>query len=611
MVKIKTATVTPIKDIMDKPEFENSQLKEKSLPYDQYKTYFVALRDNDVEKVSSMFSKASPVNRNAMLNGAFDFGTDSFIPTSTLSRLSRPLFIATFFASMEVVELMLKEGADLFQENVTKGNILHSLVVGGSFDTVLQDRAVLVYRKLVTILDKPQMTKLLMHENKDGVRPLELAVHLGCLCLYECMQLTPGVYVTKTLEKGVFKEEWIDITEYETYEPGNRRTKSPTFIFAFLDKKLLSSPKDKAILESDLVSLWMDKKMKCNKFVMAFWAFCRILYATLFYVYITKDQSPRGNNDEPSTNGSHNASPSFPTQNRDCANEYMYFKTIPIVSQVMVTYLIVHSVISVMTSGMAYRYFRKDHVHFFQMNLKGKKDSIMDYSFYVVNHVLTNLMYVLGGILALFNLQEIHTLVNILVILTCITSVWSVLYFVQMLPSIGHFAITIQRMVWVLLQFIVVFALAFLPFPHAFYRLLQSKDGCADPNFSPSFPVTIYNTFTILLNMVDLSQYEANLTSGDYVVLLSLHIIYVFVLPILLINFLIALLSSSVAEVNEHKMTVMTIQKLCVISQIERYMLQCGYLRSLWKYLQSKHFHIVDGRYYLIIITLNLHLPEK
>ena len=608
---MQLANVFPAKETMNEIDFRNLQIKEKLLPYEQYKPYFIALRENDVPKVYQMLSKAHPVEKDAMLNGVFDFGRDPFIPPLTLAKLSKPLFIATVFASIEVLELLLKEGADIFQENITNGNILHSLVAGSSIDEsdTLQDRAVLIVKKLVSILDQSQMRKLLMHENSHGLRPMELAVNLGCLCLYECMQLTPGVYVPKTLDKGVLKEEWIDVTEYESYEPGHRRVKSPTFLFSFLDKTILSSPKNKAILESDLVALWIDTKMNCNRFVLLLWFICRVLYATLFYVYITKGQG-HGDHGQPSTKSSNNAS--ITAEVKGCKNEYMYFEASPLVVNFMVTYLIFHSVLSLVTSGIAFKQFKHDNLRLFQMKLNGKeKHCIMDYSFYVVNNILTNLTYVLGGVLALFDLQETRTLVNMLVILTCTTSVWSVLYFVQILPSIGHFVISIQRMIWVLFHFIVVFGLTFLPFPHAFYRLLQGKDGCPNHNFSSNVPITYYNTFTVLLNMVDFTQFESNLSRGDYIVLLCLHISYVFILSILLINFLIALLSTSVAEIHEHRTVVMILQKLCVISQTERHILHMPYLRSLHKHLQSKQFHVVDGRIYLIRITLDLHKKGK
>ena len=598
------------KTIVDESHFPpEANRTERLLNFERYRPYFIALRDNDVEKVSAMLFKADELERDAMLNGRFDFGKDSFIPDVAASRLSQPLFIATCYASLETVELLLKEGADLFQLNVSRGNILHSLVAGSSFDDVLEERSVLVYKKLVSLLDESQLNKLLMHENNDGLRPIEQAVNLGTLVLYEAMQLTPGVYVTKTIEKGVFKEEWIDITEYETYDPGHRRAKSPPFMMSFLDKKVLSSPKDAAVVQSDFITSWMDKKMKSTWFIIAFWAFLRIVYAALFFIYITKGKKNK-NLDldlETTTRGSLMINVTTRAQQpKDCETEYMYFTASPTAGQIIVIYSILHSILCVITTILSRRQYNLDNVHVYRTKLTRKKDCILGHFFYVVNHMVTNILYVLAEVLVILDLAGTHTFVNILVILTCITSVWSVIYFIQVLPSIGYFAIVLQRMVYVLIQFSVVFVLILLPFPHAFYRLLQGQDGCGNQEFSPNFHAAFYNTFTVLLNMVDFTHFEPTLSSGDYVVLLFLHVFYVFLLPILLINFLIALLSASVAEVHEHRAVVMAIQKLCVITQTERHMQQFWFMRSLWKRIQSKHFHVVDGRYYLIRITLNL-----
>ena len=596
------------KTTIDESHLPETKRTEKLLNFERYRHYFIALRDNDVELVSSMLSEADELEKDALLNGRFDFGQDSTIPVVATARVSQPLFIATVFASMETVELLLKEGADLFQVNVSNGNILHSLVAGSSFDSFLEERSVYVYKKLVSLLDESQLNNLLMHESSDGLRPLEQAVNLGTLALYEAMQLTPGVYVTKTIEKGVFKEEWIDITEYETYDPGHRRAKSPPFLMAFLDKNVLSNPKDVAVVQSDFITSWMNKKMKSTWFIIVFWAFLRIIYASMFFIYITKGQKVKHIEIETATRGSllENDSILACQQQKDCENEYMYFTASPTVGQIMVVYSTIHSILCVGTTILSRRQYNLDKLDLYRAKLTRKKNCILDHTFYVLNHMITNILYVVGEILVILDLEGTHTLVNILVILTCITSVWSVIYFIQVLPSIGYFAIVLQRMVYVLIQFTIVFVLVMLPFPHAFYRLLQGKDGCGNQEFSPSFHVAYYNTFTVLLNMVDFTQFESSLDSGDYLLLLLLHNFYVFLLPILMINFLIALLSASVGEVHERKEVVMAIQKLCVITQTQRHMQQFWCMRSLWKYIQRKHFHVENGRYYLVRITLNL-----
>ena len=66
---------------------------------------------------------------------------------------------------------------------------------------------------------------------------------------------------------------------------------------------------------------------------------------------------------------------------------------------------------------------------------------------------------------------------------TCVISpvlaIWSLMYFVQLLPSIGHF-ITIQAILVESVPFSVVFILFLIPFMHTFQIIINtnSKIGC-------------------------------------------------------------------------------------------------------------------------------------
>ena len=527
-----------------------------------------------------------------MLNGVFDFGDDASLDCVGLSR---PLCVATVFGSVEVFEMLLTVGADLFQKSVNNGNILHSLVAASATCSTLQQRGVSTYKKFIAILDEFKLNNLLLHENNDGLRPLELAVNLGCLCLYECMQLTPGVYVTKTKKKGVFKEEWIDITEYETIETGNRRSKSPLYLHTFLDKTFLRDGNDGAKFVSDLVTLWMNKKFHSVKYIL----FVIILFVLLdgyaFFTSISKGSKVTGI--ETLSN----------ITQRNCEYTYLFFEGDSSMDNLLISYLLFYSCISIIINALAWKdYIRQKFL--LQKTRSGKKMKlVVDYNLIFFTLTITKGMYVLACTLIVFNLSGTESFINFLIVLTCITSVWPVLYFIQVIPQIGHFAMAMQRMVRILLQFIVLMAIIFVPFSLAAYRLLHGKDGCPNPEFSPNGMSHLYNTFILMLNLIDLRQFESSIEPHDYVILLFLHICFVFMIPILLINFLIALLSSSVQEVMKNKHIVMILQKIGVICQIEKTMVQCGCLRSLWKHLQSKHFHIVDGRYYIVRKTMNLH----
>ena len=582
--------------------FSNTTLfNRQTLLYRMHADYYDALATNDTELVNRKLTQATSAHRAAMLNGTFEFGDDeTFIPRDLLAKVSRPLLVAATLGSVDVVQLLLNEGSDLFQETTCGGNIVHCIVSGCASGMTSEEDAVSLYRKLSRVLNQAHLKKLLVQEDKYGLRPLELAAHLGCLLLYEIIQLTPGVYVTKTVKKGAFKEEWIDVTEYETYESGHRRYKSPMLIFAYLDKRRTSESNHRNIHKSDLVTLWSRKKMSSVKSVILFWILTRAFYGAIFFNYITRGQIGNPLN---STKYS-NISKEYAAVD-NCENKYLYLETSAFVSNIMVAYLIFHSSLIVLTSIIAWIKSYQNNLGHYEMSFNERKELLVHYKFYSYSHFFTGFVYVIAGILSILDLNGSQTLVNWLITLVCTSSLWSVLYFVQTFPSIGHFAIAIQRMVWVLWQFIIVFIITFTPFAHAFYRLLQQPDGCPNPDFSSSPPLHFYNTFLLMLNMVDLKQYRNDIKEGDYGVLLFLHVAFVFMLPILLINFLIALLSTSVAEIMEHKDVIMEVQRLCVIAQTEGYMDQLGFcLRPLWKLLQRNHFHIREGRYYLIRISL-------
>ena len=149
------------------------------------------------------------------------------------------------------------------------------------------------------------------------------------------------------------------------------------------------------------------------------------------------------------------------------------------------------------------------------------------------------------------------------VIVMAYVSTWSMLYFAQLFPYIGYFVNTIQRMLTIMFQFILVYLMIFLPFPHAFQILLRSNSCDTVPGFQ-SFAQAAYSVFRIMLNMEDLTWYDTKSSSAAF----TLHIIFVFMVVILLINFLVALMSNSVDEVEANE-AIMLIQRLSVVTLIE------------------------------------------
>ena len=63
------------------------------------------------------------------------------------------------------------------------------------------------------------------------------------------------------------------------------------------------------------------------------------------------------------------------------------------------------------------------------------------------------------------------------------------------------------------------------------------------------FILGLYTVFTIMLNIVNLTSFHIH----NQTILYLLHMAYIFMMAILMLNFLIALFSHSVAEIMAHK----------------------------------------------------------
>ena len=103
-----------------------------------------------------------------------------------------------------------------------------------------------------------------------------------------------------------------------------------------------------------------------------------------------------------------------------------------------------------------------------------------------------------------------------------------------------------------------------------------------------------------MLNMIDLTEYDVL----DDITLYGLHIVYVFMIAILLLNFLIALLSTAAAEVALNRYAIMVVQRLSVLCLIERRFSWALYW--LYKPISKRLFTCKDGRIYIVGVRSNI-----
>ncbi len=108
-----------------------------------------------------------------------------------------------------------------------------------------------------------------------------------------------------------------------------------------------------------------------------------------------------------------------------------------------------------------------------------------------------------------------------------------------------------------------------------------------------------------MLNTIDLTDYALL----DKAVVYSLHIVFVFMIAILLVNFLIALLSTAAAEIGLNRDAIMFVQRLSVLCLIERRF--AWILRYVYRPMYRLLYTCKNGRIYIISVQSNIEPSGK
>ena len=207
---------------------------------------------------------------------------------------TRPLFQSVTFGSFNILKVLLKHGANILQVAENHWNIIHYLIIVSRENENFEGKAVQIYKRLLSELAAEDVRKLLMMEDTDGLRPLELAVHAGCLQIFNAIVNTPGVYLVNRQRKGLKEESWHDIAEYEDgsfCNKATRHSKSPINLLSFSERKVLKSDVSTGILRKGMLKQWARKKFVCNAPFIWIWFCLRLVSVVAFYFLISVDMN--------------------------------------------------------------------------------------------------------------------------------------------------------------------------------------------------------------------------------------------------------------------------------------------------------------------------------
>ncbi len=493
--------------------------------------------------------------------------------------VSRPWCLAACHGSHKVMEALLDLGVDVLQTDYKDNNILHCLITTAFLNPNSENEVLKTYDFLVINMKHDDLRTLLMHENGDGFQPLELSVHLGAFTFFEKMFETEGLYVTSCENEGMFQVITQDVTLYENPQ-SPRYARSPIYLLSLLDKNQMKRESTSRIYSSHLIQHWTSLKMKSNLPFLVVWGTFRLIYIVLYSLQNCLFNS--GN-----------------IQPWQINFKYSTKIVLIVCSLLMILWDICEFAMSKISQSKWKNHWPKGIKSFVRQQSLYRLLQFFLPLFIAYSLILEYLQHVYGYDSVPGYLLPTNPLRFFLFSVMYLSLIYSILYFVQIMPIIGHFVITINRMLSVMGQFLIVFIIFSLIFTQGFYVAINTLPLHVMEKYD-TFLESMYALFITMFNMVDFYQF-AKYEAG----FLILHVFFTLSSSVLLLNFLIAILSNAVAEGSQYEQTIFTVQRLYVLSLMERRVAKIM-PRVVW-WWKKNCFYCQQENVYIESVVLNCH----
>ena len=315
----------------------------------KYNEWYETIRDNNRAKAEEMFKYLSPDEVRSYTNQEFNFG-DNIMNCSWKEWIYKPtkaLFLAAIFNSYDILDLFFEIQVNFKQKDKSGDNIMHSLIFMCYNDREQKHQFISAYEYLVAMLPSETTKEILLMENQEGLRPLELAISLSCVEFFSVIFETKPLYKAVVHECGVQEFSWYDITEYESVGPEARSEYSPMRFITELEEDVFEDPDAEKMLESPVIKQWFDKKLQMNIPFLLVWCILRISHIVMFYISISAGGSeiPRSMNmsqtETNATTGNQETTYTQVSQTTSCPT-YIYYSVESTVFQLSPVYLIAY-----------------------------------------------------------------------------------------------------------------------------------------------------------------------------------------------------------------------------------------------------------------------------
>ena len=455
--------------------------------------------------------------------------------------------LAAVYNARNVLRVLVEQNIPATVTTSHGNNYLHCLIAFASIEDEGVEYEVLSTAEYIRSLLSDEMYKeILLAENQIGLRPLELASHLGSMAIFKFIFESDVIYMTMVEDMAFYSIQYHDVTDYVT---GNRFFKSPPYLMMLLDEKKVGLKAVREVFLTDPMKTWFSAIMFSNMPYIIIWGLLRMSFlAAFFFAMILSDEITKIERERHTSSTPVNISTSIYNVSNDDIIESigpaLFYTSL---------YVCVFSSCALLSDTVSFLHLLLRFKQWHLKTVNGTKSLAAYTRFYRFAQICVLIgAFVAGqGVLNNYMTQRydfslLHYLDSMVIVAVC-TSVWSVLFFLQLVPVLNIYVIAIQRMLGDFASFSIVFGLFFVTFNFGFTLLADKKTSDSD---------SFYRTFQLMLNIV-------NYNTSTYTVQF-LHVTFIFMIVYLLLNILIAVFTTAYDYVMQHREIIKQVQSLTV-----------------------------------------------
>ena len=444
-----------------------------------------------------------------------------------------PLALCTFSGQLSRYKSLVHHGANIFSTDKNGNNIIHSLVVLSENNP---QNALDFFRLTMGLChSSSEKNILLLSRNFAGVQPLELAAKMCLPELFREIFLTDNVYRFISKECISHQHVLYDVSEYEKV---NSKRHNPLSDLISMTDDDVSRADACDFFKFAPLRKWMENRMRRSNLDLTLFA----LFWIIFYLLTVSQQILYAQTGE-------------------------YFLGLEIAMMTFASNVILTEAVLIVLHLQSVKRFLKNLV-------KAKFPAAFTTGYRIFQSAFCwNI--ILGGAIRLSGIACRHLyLIQFLHIHASTCGVVSILFFAQLVTSLGHIMMMLQRMIYDTMVFLQIGFVVFFA-PAMTMYLLHNGPTCwqnnntdiyhikNDSNVFTTLPKSMYEMFLHMMSIIPPNP----LYFTEAIVPEIAQFVYISTVlmgSVLLLNLLIGIMGQRVTEITNHKDTLLLLEQLSI-----------------------------------------------